>query len=87
MGGAERVAAINDAVLRMVSDEMAHGRRKHGPLKSPHDGYARMLGEVRELEAEVMTSRETRRLQRRSEAIQVAAVALRIALEEWRTCR
>jgi hypothetical protein len=34
-----------------------------------------------------MTSSETRRLERRIEAIQVAAVALRIALEEWRTCR
>ncbi len=47
-------------------------------FNSAHEGYAVILEEVRELEAEVFENRKFRSLKRmRAEAIQIAAMAIR----------
>ena len=69
-----------DAALARITIEVDEGRKKHGPMLSAHDGFSRLRGEIRELEDEVHADR---RPERRAEALQVAAMAVRLAIEEW----
>lgn len=58
--------------------EAQHGVEKFGYFRNAHEGYAVMLEEVDELWVEVKAWRPQ---QIRHEALQVAAMALRIAVE------
>ena len=74
---------LKEAFAR-VQYEIVHGKLKHDPLASAHDGLGRLLGEVDELQDEVWHNRGPERSVRIcSEALQVAAVAIRLAIEEW----
>lgn len=58
------------------------GREKWGAMNSAHEGFAVLLEEVDELKAHVWMNQKRRDLEAmRKEAIQVAAMALRIADE------
>lgn len=79
----DRLAAFHDAqAINDACDELKHARLLHGPFASAHEGYAVVLEEVRELEAEVFKRQSMRsRDQMRAEAIQIAAMALRFAAD------
>ena len=68
-----------------AAEELYEARRKYPPFNSAHEGYAVLLEEVHELWDEVRAKNDGsdpdrgRRMYR--EAIQVAAMAMRIALE------
>ena len=62
--------------------EVSRARSKWPPFNSAHEGFAILLEEVDELKAHVWTNQKNRDLKAmREEAIQVAAMALRIATE------
>jgi len=71
------------SVTRAASKELRRSLRKRKkPLASAHEGLGYLLEEIRELETEVFTRESKRNRNRmRKEAIQVAAMALRFALE------
>lgn len=71
-----------DAALARITMEIDHGKKKHGAMLSAHDGFSRLRGEMIELETEVHAQD---RVKRRAEALQVAAMAVRLAVEEWST--
>lgn len=74
-------ADLGDALVELRR-EVAHGRRKHGPMLSYHDALARLTGEVEELNHAVLHDRSHDRPRSiRLEAVQVAAMALRLILE------
>jgi hypothetical protein len=63
-------------------DEARRARAKWSTLNSAHEGYGVLVEEFRELEQHVFATQGERDLAAmRKEAIQVAAVALRIASE------
>ena len=65
-----------DAVILEVSEQIAGADRRYGPFASTHEAYGVLAEEVAELLAVIgATKLESIRL----EAIQVAAVALRLA--------
>ncbi len=66
--------------MNEVADELGKAMQSHGPLRSAHEGYAVVLEEVRELEREVFC-REGKREALRAEAIQVAAMAVRLVAD------
>ena len=66
--------------LMRVSGELTYGRGKHGVMKSVHDGWGRLEGEVLELMREVHGRGEDRIQRVFDEAIQVAAMAIRLAV-------
>lgn len=69
--------AIND-----VRKEMRRAISLYEPMRSPHEGYAILLEEVRELEAEVFTNPKARKIGfMRKEACHVAAMALRFMMD------
>lgn len=88
------MAALRD-VQGLVEDELLDSLNKHDPMNSPHEGYAVILEEVRELEREVFTNptrgcitpadKAQARLahlgRMRDEAVQVAAMAQRFIME------
>jgi hypothetical protein len=77
------MAKIYSRELREVQDELDRALRKY-PAKtnSAHEGYAVVLEELDELKTEVWRKQSKRRPKAmRKEAIQVAAMALRFALE------
>ncbi len=78
-----RLAPWHDAqALNEAADELKRGRLLHAPFASAHEGYAVVLEEVRELEAEVFKRQSLRDRDRmRAEAIQIAAMALRFAAD------
>jgi len=69
------------SIIEEVAAEAARGRRKHGgtPFASLHEGYAVLLEEVRELEEAIFRDQPLSSV--RIEAVQVAAMALRIIAE------
>lgn len=68
--------------LNEVADEAQMGREKWGEFNSAHEGFAVLLEEVDELKAHVWTNQKKRDLQAmRKEALQVAAMATRFAME------
>lgn len=62
-------------VIAEVLAECERATTLHGPLKSLHEGYAVLLEEVDELWADI---KENRIAEARAEAIQVAAMAIKI---------
>ena len=65
-----------------VAKELDRAKQLHGPYHSAHEGFAVLLEEVDELKAEVWPKQALRSPERmRTEAIQVATVALRFAID------
>jgi hypothetical protein len=69
-----------DAVLNAVRVELEKAMRKHGPMRSPHEGYAVIQEEVDELWDRVKRD-EGCTPGSVHEAIQVAAMGLRYVLD------
>jgi hypothetical protein len=73
---------VIESVQINILHEMIKARNKHGPFASLHEAYAVILEELDELWEEVRKKREDRHLERViTEAIHVAATALRLACE------
>jgi hypothetical protein len=69
-------------VMRDVACEVIHASGLYPSFRSAHEGYAVVLEEVRELEAEVFKSPKRREYQKLyDEAKQVAAMAIRFMLD------
>lgn len=66
--------------LRAVSDEALRAQSIYGAFTSAHEGYAVLLEEVDELKAEVWKHQRDYDAMRK-EAVQIAAMAVRIVLE------
>ncbi len=65
-----------------VRDELTQAMRQWPAFNSAHEGYGVLAEEFRELEAHVFTNQRRRDLgEMRLEAIQVAAMAMRFAIE------
>lgn len=82
----ERLEVYN--VLDRVRDEFAEASRRYGPFRNAHEGYAVLLEEVDELwDAVKMRQSNTQRdTIIRREAIQVAAMAVRLVVDcAWNT--
>lgn len=68
-----------ETILELVSTELRGAQENFPPMRSVHEGYAIVLEEVRELEQEIFKSPKVRDSARvREEAIQVAAMAIRL---------
>lgn len=68
--------------LQEISNERDRAKANWPPFNSAHEGFAVLLEEVDELRAHVWTNQRRRDLPAmRTEAIQVAAMALRFAEE------
>jgi hypothetical protein len=75
---------VDDLMLAIIDahDEALRARTKWSTLNSAHEGYGVLAEEFRELERHVFTKQGDRDLAAmRTEAIQIAATALRIAAE------
>jgi hypothetical protein len=71
-----------DKILEEVGDELAHAVIAWPPMNSAHEGYAVILEETDELWEHVKTGQKKRDLAAmRKEAVQIAAMAVRFALE------
>ncbi len=67
-----------DDIWVEVGTEYDKATQNFPKFNSAHEGYAVLLEEVRELEAEVFENRKFRSLKRmRAESIQIAAMAIR----------
>lgn len=75
----EQDKAIMDVGFEVVQEVM-RAMKKHGPMRSPHEGYAVLKEEVDELWDEIKSDRG-RFATARKEAIQVAAMAMRYVLD------
>lgn len=76
------MAKIYSRELREVQEELDRALRKWPHWTNAHEGFAVLLEEFDELKAEVWRKQTKRRPKKmRKEAIQVAAMALRFALE------
>ncbi|KKM92742.1 hypothetical protein LCGC14_1215380 [marine sediment metagenome] len=70
------------AVEGLVSAELLGAEAANPPYVTPHQGYAVILEELDELWDEVKVKRENRSIDRmRREAVQVAATAMRFAID------
>jgi hypothetical protein len=67
-----------EVALNLVKAELSKAMRAHGPMQSAHEGYAVILEELDEMWAEVKRDDMVRA---RSEAIQVAAMAVRFLVD------
>ena len=69
-------------VLYMVKEEYEWASIHFPPFNSPHEGYAVILEEVRELEREVFKHPSERDIKHmRAEARQIAAMAVRFMVD------
>jgi len=68
-----------DVVLKAVKEEFYRSMVKHGPMKSPHDGWAVLLEELDEL-WEHVRGNTARTPEAQKEAIQLAAMAVKFVL-------
>jgi hypothetical protein len=76
------VAKVYARELRALQDELDGAIRKWRKWNSAHEGYAILLEEVEELWDEVKRKQSKRRPNKmRKEAIQIAAMAVRFAME------
>ena len=76
------MAKIYSRVLREVTTELDRAIRKYPKFNSAHEGYAVILEELDELKTEVWRKQSKRRPKKmRQEAVQIAAMAMRFALE------
>ena len=76
------MAKLYSRELRDVSEELDRALRKFGRFHSAHEGIAVLREEYIELEQEVFKRAKKRRpAKMRAEAIQVAAMAIRFAME------
>ena len=76
------MAKVYARELRAVSEQLDKVLRKYNCMQSAHEGYAILLEEVEELWDEVKRKQSKRRPNKmRKEAIQVAAMAIRFAME------
>ena len=71
---------VQDAVLRLVDDELTRARLLHARLNSPHEAKAVVEEELDELWEHVKAN-TGRSPEARAEAIQVAAMALRYVID------
>lgn len=70
-------------VMTEISAEFQRAVKDWPPYNSAHEGFAILLEETNELWQHVMVNQKKRDLEKmRKEAIQVAAVAIRFALDE-----
>lgn len=68
--------------LSLANFELTKARQNWPPFNSAHEGYAVLLEEMDELWAHVKTNQKRRDLAAmRTEALQVAAMALRFAID------
>lgn len=71
-----------DLALEHVRDELYRAMKGHGPQRSAHEGYAVILEEADELWDEVKKKTSERdRGKMRTEAMQIAAMALRFMVD------
>lgn len=78
----DSIAIEYDFALEDVAAEVATAYENWPPMNSAHEGYAVLLEEVDELWDHVKTKQKNRDLSAmRKEAIQVAAMAVRFAVE------
>lgn len=77
------VAEKVDPIMALVRHELAMAIERHGPMRSPHEGYAVLIEEVEELWAEVK-ARDVDIMAMRDEALQVAAMGIRFVLDVCR---
>lgn len=76
------MAKVYARVLQDAGAELGKALRKYPKFHNGHEGYAVVLEELDELKAEVWKKQKKRNIAKmRKEAIQVAAVALRFAME------
>jgi hypothetical protein len=73
----------NFTVAREIAQSFAKARKKHAPMRGPHEGYAVLLEEVDELWDEVKKWQPdfSNREQMRKEALHVAAMAMAFIVE------
>ena len=72
---------VKDA-LKLIEDEHQQAISHYPPFASAHEGFAVLLEEVTELQAEIFKNYKLRDYDAiRKESIQVAAMALRLLIE------
>jgi len=69
-----------ESLSALVCAELVRAQSIHGPMRSPHEGFAVLKEEVDELWDVVKDKHGTQR-EMREEAIQVAAMAMRFVLD------
>jgi hypothetical protein len=75
----ELVRVSIHGVLNEIEDEVSRAEAKWPPMNSAHEAYAVLLEEVDELKSHIWTNQKRRDIaEMRKEAIQVAAMAVRL---------
>lgn len=64
--------------LKLVQDELDRAFKLHGPIRSPHEGFGILQEEVDEFFDEIKANNLPKS---RTEAVQVAAVAIRYLID------
>ena len=76
----EPTPRTEDAIWEELTDALYAARSKHAPMNSPHEGWSVIFEELEELREHVRGD-TGRSADARKEAIQVAAMGLRYALD------
>lgn len=72
---------MDELAASRLADEMNRSRAKWGPYRSTHEAYGVLCEEMKEL-LDAIHADDNRAA--RAEALQIAAVALRFAIEGWK---